>query len=86
MLLKLWRVGPHLKIFPTRPPGKVMDVLMLRYDAHCAKSCMGYKANVLIYLQPRDIARLASTGHQAHRIVLHFVEICLEEEDRGLET
>ena len=36
-MLKLWCVGPHLKIFPTHPPGEVMDVLMPRYDARLSR-------------------------------------------------
>ena len=43
-------------------------------------------ASVLIYLQPRDTARLASAGRQAHRIILRFVAVCVEEEDRRLEA
>ena len=43
-------------------------------------------ANILLYLQPRDTARLAYTGSSTHRILLHFTRICLEEGERdGLD-
>ena len=73
-------IGPLLAAVSERG----LHCVVLTGDLWGALGSVSVGANVLIYLQPRDVARLAGSGHEAHRIILHFVEICLEEEDRRL--